>query len=143
MRLVKLRQRDTELAKLILGRPACERPFAGTRLFHHIRVAIDKAGVRSSAASVEEESGFAEDLGVEAPPLKKKRVQRLRGLDFVEVDVLTKLGSPEAGTRAIVFEISHDLSMDAGEALESIQWLIAAVLAERQDKTAESVAGRA
>ena len=142
LRLTRLVQRDTHLAQLLTGRPACERPLKKMKLWRHLRKAIDAGGVTSSAESAEDDDiGFAEDLGVEEedPQPAKKKARRIRGLDFVEVQVVRTPGADTASTRAIIFENKAELSMDVGEALENLQWLTAAVLCERRDPGAVSV----
>lgn len=141
LRLLKLRHRDTDLSKLLTGRPACERPLARLNVFKHLHEAIDKAGVVPSAASAEDsDEGFKEDLGVhrDEPPAKRPRV-RVRGLDFVAVTVHSTPGQPLEGTQDIIFENTRDLSMDMGEHLENLTWLIKAVLAERANPYLVSV----
>ena len=133
LRLLKLRHRDTQLAKLITGRPACERPLAHINVFKHLHEAIDNAGVVSSAASAEDDDvGFKEDLGVEQNQHPaKRRCRRARGLDFVVVTVQRTPGQPDGEFQDIIFENSRVLSMDLGEQLENLTWLIKAVMAER------------
>ena len=143
LRLTRLLQRDTHLSQLLTGRPACERPLKKMNLWRHLRKAIDAGGVASSAESAaDDDTGFTEDLGVEeeaSQPAKKKARHRIRGLDFVEVEVVRTPGSGTASTRTIIFENKGELSMDVGEALENLQWLTAAVLLERRDPGAVSV----
>ena len=153
LRLTRLVQRDTHLAQLLTGRPACERPLSKLKLWRHLRRAIDAGGGAPSAESAEsaepgaaaddDDIGFAESLGVdeEAPqPAKKKARCRIRGLDFVEIEVVERPGSQPSRTRLIVFENKSELSMDVGEALQNLEWLIHAVLLERRDTGAVSVA---
>ena len=143
LRFMRLVQRDTHIAQLLTGRPACERPLKKMKLWKHLRDAIDAGGLTTSAESaVDDDTGFAEDLGVEeesAEPAKKKARHRVRGLDFVGIEVFVAPGSGSEDTRTIVFENKAELSMDVGEDLENMQWLITAVLRERRDPAAVSV----
>ena len=146
LRLARLLQRDTNLAQLLTGRPACERPMTKMKVWKHLRKAIDAGGMVSSAESAaDDDAGFAEDLGVEEeeedlqPAKKKPRATRIRGLEFVKVEVVRTPGSDAASTRAIIFENKTELSMDVGKALENLEWLLAAVQLERRDPDAVSV----
>ena len=146
LRLTRLVQRDTNLAQLLTGRPACERPMTKMKLWKHLRKAIDAGGMMSSAESAaDDDAGFAEDLGVEEeeedsqPAKKKARATRIHGLDFVKVEVVRTPGLDAASTRAIIFENKAELSMDVGKALENLEWLLAAVQLERRDPDAVSV----
>ena len=134
LRLLKLRARDTDLAKLITGKPACERPFAGLHVFRHLHEAINKAGLVTAVALAEEDdAGFREDLGVDNEPFAKRQCIRRRGLDFIAIVVHRTPGQPLEGTQDLIFENLKDLSMDIGEQLENLTRLIKAVLAERAD----------
>ena len=73
-------------------------------------------------------------------PAKKKARCRIRGLDFVEIEVVERPGSQPSRTRSIVFENKSELSMDVGESLQNLEWLTHAVLLERRDPGAVSVA---
>ena len=110
---------------------------------HLKKKAIDAVGVEPSAESAaDDDTGFAEDLGVEedAPqPAKKKARRRIRGLDFVEVEVVRRPGSGTTSTRTIIFENKAGLCMDVGEGLQSLEWLVAAVQLEIHDPGAVSV----
>ncbi len=141
LRLLKLRHRDTDLSKLITGRPACERPLARLNVFNHLREAISKTGLESSAVSAEDDDvGFREDLGVDQGESPAKRLRkRVRGLDFIAVKVLHTPGQPLAGSQDIIFENTRDLSMDIGEGLDNLTWLMKAVLAERANPAQVSV----
>ena len=56
----------------------------------------------------------------------------MRGLDFAEVEVVSRPGSDTSSTRAIVFENSgKTISMDLGEDLDNVTWLLRAIQAER------------
>ena len=141
LRFMRVVQRDTQVAQLLTGRPACGRPLKKMKIWKHIRSAIDASGLMSSAASAaDDDLGFAEDLGVEEEeteePPKKKARHRVRGLDFVKIDVDSVPGSSDEGTRSIVFENKAEISMDVGQDLENLTWLMKAVLQERRDPAA-------
>ena len=145
LRLMKLRHRDTDLSKLITGRPACERPLARLNVFKHLHVAIDKEGVVSSAASAEDDdAGFKGDLGVDQgvgqdEPLAKRLCVRVGGFDFIAVTAQRTPGQPLEGTQDIIFENTRVLAMDLGEHLENLTWLTKAVRAERANPDQVSV----
>ena len=63
----------------------------------------------------------------------------MRGLDFIAITVQRTPGQPSQGTQGIIFENIRDLSMDIGEELQNLTWLIQAVLAERADPAIVSV----
>jgi hypothetical protein len=135
LRLMNIRHRDTDLSKLLCGRPACERPLARVGVFRQLREAIDRAGYPPSAASAgDDDGGFKEDLGVEEDQTDHKRKgPRLRGVDFITIPVYTTPGEAEEATMDIVCENSNDISMDVGDHLENLCWLSRAVLAGRAD----------
>ena len=133
LRFLKIRHRDAAVSKLLTGKPACGRPLAGLKVLKHLHKAIDEKGGFSSAASAEDDDvGFKEDLGVEQNQHPaKRRCRRVRGLDFVAVTVQRTPGQPDGEFQDIIFENSRVLSMDLGEQLENLTWLIKAVMAER------------
>ena len=139
LRLMTIRHRDTDLSKLLCGRPACERPLARVSVFRQLREAIDKAGYPPSAASAEDDGeGFREDLGVdEGQPCPKRRCSCLRGVDFITISVYRTPGEAQDGTMDIVCENINDISMHVGEHLENVCWLSrAGVGRARQERCA-------
>ena len=85
------------------------------------------------------DAGFREDLGVDNEPPAKRHCIRVRGLDFIAITVQRTPGQPLNGTQDIIFENVKDLSMDIGEELQNLTWLIKAVMAERADPALVSV----
>ena len=61
LRLTRLLQRDTHLAQLLTGRPACERPLSKLMLWRHLRQAINAGGGAPSAESAADD----DDIGFE------------------------------------------------------------------------------
>ena len=145
LRFIRLAQRDTDLAKVLTGRPACDRPLSKLRVFCDLRAAIkaarERASISPAESAGEDTACFAEDLGVEEEPPKTRprKTDAAHAVNFLEISVHAEPGTLDK-MRSIVFEnFGKALSMDVGESLENLNWLIAAVLRERTRADAVSV----